>query len=59
MKLLITGGAAVEAYRIVGKSHDCGTKLGYMQAQIAYGLRDDEVGERLKESIQEIIKSIS
>lgn len=50
--------AAVEAYRIVGKSHDCGTKLGYVQAQIEYALRDDEIGSRLKNSIQSIIESI-
>lgn len=49
----------VEAYRIVGKSHDCGTKLGYMQAQIEYALRDDEIGSRLRDSIGSIIGSVS
>ncbi|WOX04832.1 UTP--glucose-1-phosphate uridylyltransferase GalU [Microbulbifer pacificus] len=39
----------VEAYRIVGHSHDCGNKLGYMKAQLAYGLQHPEVGSALKE----------
>jgi len=37
----------VEAYRIVGHSHDCGNKLGYMKAQFAYGLHHAEIGEGL------------
>lgn len=55
-KLLET--CPVEAYQIVGKSHDCGTKLGYMQAQLEYALRDDEIGPRLRKSIHSIIESV-
>ncbi len=55
----LLNSAAVEAYRIVGKSHDCGTKLGYVQAQIEYALRDDEIGGRLQNSIHSIIESVS
>ena len=51
-------GNTIEACRIIGKRHDCGTKLGYMQAQIEYALRDDEIGERLRDSIQSIIESV-
>jgi UTP--glucose-1-phosphate uridylyltransferase len=39
----------VEGYRIVGRSHDCGSKLGYMQANIAYALQHDDIGESLHE----------
>lgn len=35
----------VEAYRIVGKSHDCGSKLGYMQANVEYALRHPQLGK--------------
>ena len=35
----------VEAYNIVGKSHDCGSKLGYMQANVEYALRHPELGQ--------------
>ncbi|AOS97191.1 UTP--glucose-1-phosphate uridylyltransferase [Microbulbifer aggregans] len=38
----------VEAYRIVGHSHDCGNKLGYMKAQFEYGLHHKEIGRSLK-----------
>lgn len=33
----------VEAYAMVGKSHDCGSKTGYMLANMEYGLRHPEV----------------
>lgn len=39
----------IEAYRIVGRSHDCGNKLGFTQANIAYALRHPEIGEGVKE----------
>ena len=41
----------VAAYRIIGHSHDCGNKLGYVKAQLEYGLQHVEVGERLREYI--------
>lgn len=34
----------VEAFHMTGKSHDCGSKIGYMKAFVEYGLRHDEVG---------------
>jgi len=37
----------VEAYCVVGKSHDCGSKLGYMKANVEYALRHSELGEEL------------
>lgn len=43
----------VEAYRIVGRSHDCGSKLGYMQANIAYALQHGEIGGALQEYIDQ------
>lgn len=39
---------AVEAYHIVGRSHDCGNKVGYMMAQLEYGLQHAEIGIELK-----------
>jgi UTP--glucose-1-phosphate uridylyltransferase len=38
----------MEAYKIVGRSHDCGNKLGYLQANIEYSLLDPKLGESLK-----------
>ncbi|HBY86810.1 MAG TPA: UTP--glucose-1-phosphate uridylyltransferase [Colwellia sp.] len=39
----------MEAYKIVGRSHDCGNKLGYLQANIEYSLLDPVLGEGLRE----------
>ncbi|MEI8596236.1 UTP--glucose-1-phosphate uridylyltransferase GalU [Photobacterium sp. Hal280] len=35
----------VNAFHMTGKSHDCGSKLGYMQAFVEYGLRHPVLGE--------------
>jgi UTP--glucose-1-phosphate uridylyltransferase len=35
---------AMEAYRIVGRSHDCGSKLGYLEAIVDYALKDPKLG---------------
>ncbi|HGY5078379.1 UTP--glucose-1-phosphate uridylyltransferase GalU [Citrobacter freundii] len=38
----------VEAYHMKGKSHDCGNKLGYMQAFVEYGIRHNTLGAEFK-----------
>ena len=38
----------VEAYHLLRKSHDCGNKLGYMQAFVEYGIRHKVLGEEFK-----------
>lgn len=40
---------AMEGYQIVGKSHDCGSKRGYVKAFIEYGLNHPEVQSEVKE----------
>lgn len=35
----------VDAFYMTGRSHDCGSKLGYMQAFVEYGLRHESEGE--------------
>lgn len=35
----------VDAFYMTGKSHDCGSKLGYMQAFVEYGMRHNTEGE--------------
>ncbi|MGL4764495.1 MAG: UTP--glucose-1-phosphate uridylyltransferase GalU [Aeromonas sp.] len=42
-----------EAYHIVGKSHDCGSKVGYMLANIEYGLRHRDTAQALRQFIAE------
>jgi UTP--glucose-1-phosphate uridylyltransferase len=35
---------AVFAYEFEGTRYDCGSKLGYLKATVAYGMRHSEVG---------------
>jgi len=46
----------VEAFHMTGKSHDCGSKLGYMKANIEYGLRHREIGDDFKSYLTELLK---
>jgi UTP--glucose-1-phosphate uridylyltransferase len=36
------------AYRFKGTRYDCGSKLGYMQASLAYALKDPAIGDLLR-----------
>lgn len=36
---------AVNAFHIQGRSHDCGNKLGYLQAFVEFAIRDKYLGE--------------
>lgn len=45
----------VNAYFIKGRSHDCGSKLGYMKANVEYGLRHKD----LKDEFRAFLKSLS
>jgi UTP--glucose-1-phosphate uridylyltransferase len=38
----------VDAYYMKGKSHDCGSKLGYMMANVEYALRHPELADEFK-----------
>jgi len=39
----------VNAFHMTGKSHDCGSKLGYMIANVEYAKRHPELGEAFTE----------
>lgn len=43
----------VEAYSMVGKSHDCGSKKGYMLANLEYGLRHPVVSSAIHDFMLE------
>jgi UTP--glucose-1-phosphate uridylyltransferase len=38
----------VMAYQFMGKRYDCGSKLGYLQATVEYGLQHPELGEAFR-----------
>ena len=43
----------VLAHAFEGKRYDCGSKLGYLEATVAYGLKHPETGEQFKELIKQ------
>ena len=44
----------VNAFNITGKSHDCGSKLSYMLANVEYGLRHEGIGERFRAALKKL-----
>ena len=44
----------VEAFHMTGKSHDCGSKIGYMKANVEYGLRHPELAEEFSNYIKNL-----
>ncbi|MEL0167490.1 MAG: UTP--glucose-1-phosphate uridylyltransferase GalU [Pseudomonadaceae bacterium] len=40
--------SGAEAYRMRGRSFDCGSKLGYLEATLAYGVQHPELGHDFK-----------
>ncbi|MEM6811194.1 MAG: UTP--glucose-1-phosphate uridylyltransferase GalU [Pseudomonadota bacterium] len=40
-----------------GKSYDCGSRLGFVQANIAYGLDSNDIADPLKKSLKKFIES--
>ncbi len=53
IQMLLKSGEKVEAYGVVGKSHDCGSKLGLAIANLEYGLKNQEIGDDLANYLQQ------
>lgn len=45
----------VEAYHLIGKSHDCGSKLGYMMANVEYGMQHGAIGPEFKQQLMQLV----
>ncbi len=48
----------VNAFYMTGKSNDCGSKLGYMKANLEYGIKHDVLGEDFKQVIKDLAKTL-
>jgi len=46
---------AVYAYRFEGKRYDCGSKLGYLQATVEYGLKHPQLGQAFGSYLDEFL----
>lgn len=45
----------VFAYQFRGKRYDCGSKLGYLEATIAYALKHPELAEDFKQTLEAVL----
>jgi UTP--glucose-1-phosphate uridylyltransferase len=43
------------AYEFMGQRYDCGSKLGYIQATLAYALKHPEIGTEFRKFLQEMM----
>ncbi len=48
----------VNAYYMTGKSNDCGSKLGYMMANLEHGIHHPVIGEDFKAYIKALAKTL-
>ena len=48
----------VNAFHMSGSSHDCGSKLGYMMANIEYATQHAELGDDFKVALREFVKTM-
>jgi UTP--glucose-1-phosphate uridylyltransferase len=49
---------AVYAYRFAGKRYDCGSKLGYLQANVEYALAHPELSATFRSYLKKLAKEI-
>lgn len=47
----------IEAYHLKGKSHDCGSKLGYMLANVEYAMQSNLMGEEFTKRAKALLGS--
>ena len=43
---------SVYAYEFEGRRYDCGSKLGYLQATVEYGMKHAEIGKEFSEYLK-------
>lgn len=44
------------AYQFIGKRYDCGSKLGYLEATVAYALKHPELADDFKRSLETLVE---
>ncbi len=51
----LANGRDVYGYRFRGQRFDCGSKAGYLQATVAFGLANDELGGEFSDYLREMV----
>lgn len=49
---------AVFAHEFRGERYDCGSKLGYLQATVAYGLQHPDLGPSFREHLRDVVQRL-
>lgn len=49
----------IDAYHIIGKSHDCGSKLGYMMANVEYAQHSSSIGKEFTEYLKSTVQDLT
>lgn len=44
----------IEAYHLQGKSHDCGSKIGYLKAVVEYALQDKKLSDEFRSYLKNL-----
>ncbi len=52
----LIGRQAVHGVRFEGERYDCGSRLGFIAANLAFGLANDELSERLRQQVGTILE---
>ncbi|MGI9220395.1 MAG: UTP--glucose-1-phosphate uridylyltransferase GalU [Woeseiaceae bacterium] len=52
----LLGEKAVHAYAFTGDRYDCGSKVGYLKATVAYGLKHDETGDEFRRHLEDLVR---
>lgn len=55
--LTLANTSGAYAYDFEGKRYDVGDKVGYIEASIEYGLRDDTINAKLKDYLKKIVST--
>ncbi len=51
----LMGDEPVYAYRFAGKRYDCGSKLGYLQATVEFGLKHGTLGDSFRSYLKDLV----
>jgi UTP--glucose-1-phosphate uridylyltransferase len=47
----------VYAHEFSGQRYDCGNKLGYLKATVAFGLSHGDVGDQFRQHLREVLRA--
>ncbi len=50
------GSQPLHGFRYEGQRYDCGTRLGFIETNLAFGLADPEIGDQVREILKKHIK---